>query len=127
MAVRVTLLIKKLDRLSYDEFDKYWEGPHADIFLNVPIVKEKVLKFSQFHTNRDVSIKFAALGFPISEFDGGVDIWVASVEDMVAIIQDPEYQRLVVPDGKVFSKTEESKIMIGYDKEFIAHGTTAMG
>lgn len=43
------------------------------------------------------------------------------------IIQDPEYQRLVVPDGKVFSKTEESKIMIGYDKEFIAHGTTAMG
>jgi len=24
-----------------------WEGPHAQIFLNVPIVREKVVKFSQ--------------------------------------------------------------------------------
>ena len=24
-----------------------WEGPHAEMFLNVPIVKEKVIKFSQ--------------------------------------------------------------------------------
>ena len=35
------------------------------------------------------------------------------------IIQDPEYQRVVVPDGKVFSKTEESRLIVGYDKDFI--------
>jgi hypothetical protein len=35
---------------------------------------------------------------------------------------DPEYRRLVLPDGEVFSKTEVSRIMIGYDKDFIADG-----
>lgn len=35
---------------------------------------------------------------------------------------DPEYQRIVVPDGNVFSKTKESKLMIGYDKDFVADG-----
>lgn len=35
---------------------------------------------------------------------------------------DPEYQRLVLPDGEVFSKTKESKMMIGYDKDFVANG-----
>jgi hypothetical protein len=35
---------------------------------------------------------------------------------------DPEYRRLVLPDGEVFSKTEESRIMIGYDKDFVADG-----
>jgi hypothetical protein len=33
---------------------------------------------------------------------------------------DAEYQRTVVPDGDVFSKTKESRVMIGYDKEFVA-------
>jgi hypothetical protein len=32
---------------------------------------------------------------------------------------DAEYQRTVVPDGDVFSKTEESRVMIGYDKDFV--------
>jgi hypothetical protein len=35
---------------------------------------------------------------------------------------DPEYQRTVVADGAVFSKTNESKMMVGYDKDFIADG-----
>jgi hypothetical protein len=35
---------------------------------------------------------------------------------------DEEYQRTVVPDGDVFSKTKESRVMIGYDKEFVADG-----
>lgn len=35
---------------------------------------------------------------------------------------DSEYQRTVVADGAVFSKTKESKMMIGYDKDFIADG-----
>lgn len=38
------------------------------------------------------------------------------------MLADPEYQRLVVPDGEKFSKTGESRMMVGYDKDFIADG-----
>ncbi|EXJ90089.1 hypothetical protein A1O3_03158 [Capronia epimyces CBS 606.96] len=118
MAFRITLLIKKLDTLTHDD----WEGPHAELFLKCPIVKEKVIKYSQFHINQTVSASLTAAGLPMSEFDGEVNIWGASLEDLMAMLQDPEYQRTVVPDGAVFIKTEDSRMMVGYDKDFIANG-----
>jgi len=88
----------------------------------VPIVKEKLVKFSQFHIDRGVSDTLAQAGLPVSEYDGEVNLWFASLEDVMTMWNDPEYQRLVVPDGAVFSKTSESRVMIGYDKEFVADG-----
>jgi hypothetical protein len=35
---------------------------------------------------------------------------------------DAEYLRTVVPDTNAYSKPEEGKWLIGYDKEFIADG-----
>jgi hypothetical protein len=42
--------------------------------------------------------------------------------DASQMYHDPEYRRVVLPDGEVFSKTKESKMMIGYDKDFVADG-----
>jgi hypothetical protein len=38
------------------------------------------------------------------------------------MFNDAEYQRTVVPGADVFSKSRVSKLMIGYDKDFIADG-----
>ncbi|TVY13897.1 hypothetical protein LARI1_G006213 [Lachnellula arida] len=132
MVVRVTLLIKKLDTLTDEEFHNYWKGPHAQIFLGVPIVKEKILKFSltritffQFRVDKTTSAVLAAQGLPVAEYDEGVNHWAASLDDIMAVgnmYKDPEYQRLVLADAEVFSKTKESKMMIRYDKDFVADG-----
>ncbi|ORY26047.1 hypothetical protein BCR39DRAFT_542355 [Naematelia encephala] len=122
MAVRISLLLKKLDTLTYEEFHAYWEGTHANIFLDCPVIKDKVVKFTQFHFDRTLSATLAAQGTPILDFDGQVDIYTATFEDLQVLLADPEYQSLVVSDAALFSKFSESKIMIGYDKDFILDG-----
>ncbi|TVY91792.1 Dehydratase [Lachnellula willkommii] len=75
-----------------------------------------------FHVDKTTSAVLAAQGLPVAEYDGEVNRWAASLEDIMAMYTDPEYQRLVLPDAEVFSKTKESKMMIGYDKDFVADG-----
>jgi hypothetical protein len=36
--------------------------------------------------------------------------------------EDEEYQRLVPSDALLFSKVSESRVMFGFDKEFIVEG-----
>lgn len=51
----------------------------------MPIVKTNVLKYTQFHVDNTVSEGLKAAGLPISEFDGGVNIWGKSAEDIMAV------------------------------------------
>jgi hypothetical protein len=48
--VHLTILIKKLDTQTNEEFHKYWQFEHPKAWLSVKIVQEKVIKYSHvFH------------------------------------------------------------------------------
>jgi len=83
--VHVQILIKKLDTLSDEEFHTYWRDSHPKIWLNVDIVKKNVLKYSQFHVDQKTSNGLKASGLPMAEFDGGVNIWGRSLEELMAV------------------------------------------
>ncbi|MCJ1401106.1 hypothetical protein MMC11_004318 [Xylographa trunciseda] len=129
MVAHLTIFIKKLDSLSNEDFHTYWSTSHPKIWLNVKIVQEKVLKYSQvlspkqlhlrelFHVDHDTSAALKAHGLPIVEYDGGVDIWAATTEDLMSIFQDEEYNRVVVPDEESFLKRSEAVMMIGHDED----------
>lgn len=48
-------------------------------------MQEKVIKYSQFHVDGDVSDGLRAQGLPVAEYDGGVNIWGKSLEDLMAV------------------------------------------
>jgi len=102
MSVHLIILIKKLDTVSDADFHTYWSTSHPKIWLSVKVVKEKVVKYSQFHVDRGVMDALAAQGLPVVDYDGGVNVWANSVEDMMSIFQDEEYNRVVVPDESRF-------------------------
>ena len=62
-----------------------WSTKHPKIWLNVAIVRAKVLKYSQFHVDNTTSKALKASGLPIAEFDGGVDIWAKTNEDLMSV------------------------------------------
>jgi len=64
----------------------------------------------------------AAQGLPVVDYDGGVNIWANSVEDMMAVFQDEEYNRVVVPDEESFMKRHDAKMMLGHDEDKWADG-----
>ncbi|MCJ1389885.1 hypothetical protein MMC18_002742 [Xylographa bjoerkii] len=126
MVAHLTILIKKLDSLSNEEFHKYWSTSHPKIWLSVKVVQEKVLKYSQFHVDHDTSAALREHGLPVVEYDGGVNVWAATTEDLMSdvvvetifqVFQDEEYKRVVIPDEESFLKRNEAVMMIGYDED----------
>ncbi len=83
--VHLTILIKKTDSLSSEEFHAYWVNEHPKIWLSVPIVQTNVLKYTQFHVDEKVSGGLKAAGLPIAEYDGGVQIWGRNLEELMAV------------------------------------------
>jgi len=117
MSVRLTVLIKKLDTISDADFHAYWSKSHPKIWLSIKVVKERVVKYSQFHVNRQVMDELAAKRLPIVDYDGVMSIWGHSVEDLVAIFQDEEYKRVVVPDEEKFLNRRSAKFLLGHDED----------
>lgn len=66
-------------------------------------------------------------GLPIAEYDGGVEIWARSLEELMAVFQDEEYLRVVVPDEEKFLKRNEAVMMIGRDEELFVDGKVTDG
>jgi hypothetical protein len=62
-----------------------WRTSHPKVWLNVPIVQEKLVKYSQFHVNEHVSASLRSHGLPVAGYDGGVDMYGKSVEDIMAV------------------------------------------
>ncbi|KAF2107429.1 hypothetical protein BDV96DRAFT_606528 [Lophiotrema nucula] len=112
--VRITILIRKQDSISHEDFHTYWSTSHPKIWLSVPIVREKIVKYSQFHV--DHKFKEGMEGkLPFAGYDGGAEMWARSVEDLMSVFTNEEYLKIVMPDEQMFLKREEAVMMVGYD------------
>jgi hypothetical protein len=98
--IRITILIKKVDRLTHSEFNEYWRNKHPKVFLSVPIAQKNIVKYSQvispggielfmltggFRSTWIIQQGLKVAGLPVAEYDGGVNFWVRSVEDFMAV------------------------------------------
>ncbi|KAF5687188.1 dimeric alpha+beta barrel [Fusarium denticulatum] len=125
--VRITFLLRKRDDVTYEQFHKYWSEEHPKIWLSVPIVKQNLVKYSQFHADEKLDLLGTGMP-PVAPFDGAATMWAKSLEDLHAIFSDPEYNRIVVPDEEKFLKRAEAVPIIGWDevkfvKEGLSEGT----
>ncbi|KAK5676904.1 hypothetical protein LTS10_010668 [Elasticomyces elasticus] len=116
MPIRLTILIRKLPSISTEEFNKYWSDSHPSTFLSVPIVQEKLIKYQQFHASHPFSAGLKTHGLPVADYDGGAEFWAETYEDMMAVFQDPEYERIVVPDEMKFLDREKAVMMLGWEE-----------
>ena len=82
----------------------------------MPIVKQKLTKYSQFHTNAKVTSELQKAGVPVSGFDGSAEFWSDSIEDAMAVFHDAEYLRVVVPDEMTFLDREKAVMMVGHEE-----------
>jgi hypothetical protein len=50
----------------------------------VPIVREKIVKYSQFHANEAIRAAYGA-HMPLASYDGAAEMWAKSAEDLAAV------------------------------------------
>ena len=90
-------------------------------------MKKNVVKYMQFHVDHRTSEGLKAAVLPIAEYDGGVEIWARSLEELMTVFQDEEYLRVVVPDEEKFLNRHEAMMMIGRDEELWIDRKVASG
>ncbi|CVL03257.1 uncharacterized protein FPRN_00050 [Fusarium proliferatum] len=113
--VRITFLLGKYDDIT-------WSEEHPKIWLSVPIVKQNLGKYSQFHADKKLDLSGTGMP-PVAPFDGAAIMWAKSLADLHSIFSDPEYNRIVVPDEEKFLKRAEAVPIIGWDEvKFVKEG-----
>ena len=67
------------------QYHNSWSESHPKVWLSVNVVKEKVVKHSQFHVDHATSQALKEAGLPVADYDGGVNIWAANSNDLICV------------------------------------------
>lgn len=71
-----------------------WSTEHPKIWLSVPIVSEKIVKYSQFHGD-DAYKAHMGSHLPFASFDGAAEMWAKSYDDLMAVSLSCSQWRIV--------------------------------
>ncbi|PSR75387.1 hypothetical protein PHLCEN_2v9145 [Hermanssonia centrifuga] len=118
MAIRIIGLIKRRPDITLEEFKERWGTRHAGILVSTRAVREKIVRYSQFHVLTQPSEALAAAGVPIAPYDGMAEMWVDKIEDLLELFQDEEFQKNVLPDEANFlpENRENMLVLVGEDQ-----------
>jgi hypothetical protein len=117
--IRLTALLRRNPALTAEEFHAHWRDVHAAKILSVPGIADKVVRYEQHPRVPDAAGHWTGS----DGFDGMTLQWYRSLADFEAMINDPEYQRIVGPDenylldlaGSVYLLTDEHRTIIDGD------------
>jgi len=102
--------IKRKPGMTAEEFHRYWREVHAPLVQTVPEFFALIRKYVQSHTLETPSSQVG--GFPRSEFDGVVELWFDSVEDVEKAFAAPRYLEIIRPDERKFIDLSSVKVVI---------------
>jgi hypothetical protein len=114
--IRLTAMLRRNPALTAEEFQAHWRDVHADKILSVPGVRSRLVRYEQ-HPR----LVAGDDGWAGTEgFDGVAMQWYRSLDDFIAMTNDPGYQETVAPDesrlldlaGGVYLLTGEPRIII---------------
>ena len=120
--VKLIYCLRKLDRLSLEEFQKYWFEKHG------PLVRShkealRIRRYVQVHTLEDPLNKAYQEGRGRPDaYDGVAELWWDSLEDMQAASATPEGKaagKELVEDEKKFIDLSRSPLWVAHERPVI--------
>ncbi|KAG6551672.1 hypothetical protein Mapa_006759 [Marchantia paleacea] len=114
--LKVSVLVKRKEGVSFEDFDNYWTYNHGALLASLPKLRHNFLKYTQNHVDLNVSKAANALGFPVADYDGILDILVENWETFQALYASDEYQNFVIPDEQNFVDRSKAKIFFLHEE-----------
>jgi uncharacterized protein (TIGR02118 family) len=101
--------LKRKPGMTPVEFHRYWKEEHGPLVKGVPEFVRYVRKYVQSHT-----LEGPVPGFPGFEtpFDGFVEFWFDSLEDMGRAFAEPRYLEIIHPDEQQFLDLPNCKVAV---------------
>jgi uncharacterized protein (TIGR02118 family) len=110
--VKIIFALRRLPNLSREEFQRYWLEKHGPLAQkNLPLMRcKRYIQDHTLQTDFDELLKITR-GFTVEPFDGVVELWWESVEDLQEAFATPEgakAQEELLNDEKNFIDLERS-------------------
>ena len=84
--IKLTVLVKRKQGMSFEEFDRYWEGNHGKVVMSVPEFTRHLRRYVQSHVKVG-----AASVFPSDDggFDGYAELWFDDIDGLNKAFSEP--------------------------------------
>ena len=121
--VKLVYCLRRLSRLSREEFQRYWFDHHA------PLVRShqaalRIRRYVQVHTfDSPVADALAAGRGNVEPYDGVAELWWDSTEDLQAALESPAGGRAgaeLLEDEKKFIDVANSPLLLAQERPVIA-------
>ncbi|RAH66135.1 EthD domain-containing protein [Aspergillus aculeatinus CBS 121060] len=121
--IRLTLLLKKRNDITHEEFHHHWTHVHGPL-VSAWLRRHGVIRYVQYHQLPELRAKATALweflgADSISDWDGHVQLYVPSLDCIANALNDPFYREVVVPDEEKFISARSCQRTVGYEECFI--------
>ena len=116
--IKLAVLLKRRKDMSFDEFERYWDGAHGDLVVGIPEFTRHVQRYSQSHII-DPSYGGEGMAWKRADFDGIAEVWFKDIETMTVAFNEPKFVDLVGPDDVQFIDRTAVSIMVTREFEKI--------
>ncbi len=112
--VKASVLIKRKQGMSSADFHRYWKEKHGPLALGVTDFIRHIRRYAQSHQLPPEALR--SLSRTVSQYDGIVELWADSVEELERAFDSPGYKNIIQPDesnfcddsgGVIFMVTED--------------------
>lgn len=121
--IRIAFCLRRLPRLTHEEFLRYWYETHAPLVQKHQKVL-RIVRYVQFHGDlSDLSDRLGVFRNAPEPFDGIAEIWYESYEALESLGKDPEARkasRELLEDERRFVDLSQSPIWAGVEKVIVS-------
>lgn len=107
--IKLSVLLKRKQGMSPEEFHRYWKEKHGPLALGVTDFMCHIRRYVQSHQLSTEALH--RMHKPVSQYDGIVELWADSVEEMRRAFDSPGYKNVIQPDERNFCDDSEVIIM----------------
>lgn len=116
--IKLAVLLKRRKGMSFEDFDRYWDGTHGDLVVGISEFTRHVRRYSQSHIV-DPAYQGEGMAWKRSGFDGIAEVWFDNIDVMTAAFNEPKFVELVGPDDEKFIDREAVSILVTREIEKI--------
>lgn len=116
--VKYSVLIKRKQGMSSAEFHRYWKEKHGPLALGVKDFICHIRRYVQCHLLPKEKLR----GMHHTEFhyDGIVELWADSIEEIERAFASPGYKNVIHPDESNFC--DDTKVIFMATEEVVMKG-----
>lgn len=107
--VKLSVVMRRKQGMSFEEFDDYWLNKHGKLVLSVPEFTRHLRRYVQCHVLQGDDI--LPEGWVKADFDGLAELWFDDIPGIVAAFNEEQFLAQIGPDDPRYIDVPTTELM----------------